>query len=343
MSEMARIQAPPNLPALVKAAFQKARSNGDLTYYPTQATILTVGSVPFQLRYSPALAAKPKAPVQPRDQPAAAKPFNPFADPDPALLVAALPPSHRLVLNKFAVVPEHFILATRAFKPQTHVLEPADVAAAYACIDAYARADGGQQDLFVFFNSGQHSGASQPHRHLQLLPVARMRDGLERVERGGGWDVLADKLGGGEGASVPELEQQLPFAVLAAAVSPDASAEARHTAYVDLYKRAVRAVLSAPAGGAADEEEADVPGDGEAKISYNFAMTRNSMALCPRTAEGAVIRNRAGVEVGQVALNGTLLAGTALVKTQAEWDALVENPSLLHGVLGQIGIKPSKL
>ena len=43
---MTRIQAPPNLPALVKAAFQKARANGDLLYYPTQATILNVGSVP---------------------------------------------------------------------------------------------------------------------------------------------------------------------------------------------------------------------------------------------------------------------------------------------------------
>lgn len=46
MSEMTRIQAPPNLPALVKAAFQKARDNGDLLYFPTQATILTVGSIP---------------------------------------------------------------------------------------------------------------------------------------------------------------------------------------------------------------------------------------------------------------------------------------------------------
>ena len=43
---MTRIQAPANLPALVKAAFHKARGSGDLLYYPTQATILNVGTVP---------------------------------------------------------------------------------------------------------------------------------------------------------------------------------------------------------------------------------------------------------------------------------------------------------
>lgn len=271
----------------------------------------------FQLRYSPALASKPKAPPTPKDP--NAKRFNPFEDPSPSLLVAQLPPAHRLVLNKFAVVPEHFILATKEVKPQTHVLEEDDIAAAYACVEAYAREG---QELFVFFNSGEHSGASQPHRHLQLLPVARMKDGLEQVERGGSWSVLADKL--------EVLEQPLPFAVLTSAATPDMSVKARHEAYVDMYKRAVKAV----------SPEAEAPGEGKAKISYNFAMTRTSMAICPRTAEGAVIRNKMDVEVGQVALNGTLLAGTALVKSQAEWDALVENPGLLHGVLKEIGIKP---
>lgn len=53
MSEMTRIQAPQNLPALVKSAFQRARDNGDLLYYPTQATILTVGSVPVSVAVEP--------------------------------------------------------------------------------------------------------------------------------------------------------------------------------------------------------------------------------------------------------------------------------------------------
>lgn len=232
------------------------------------------------------------------------------------MLVADLPPSHRLVLNKFAVVPEHFILVTKEFKPQTHVLEKDDIAATFACIQAY-HAEG--QELFAFFNSGPHSGASQPHRHLQLLPVERMRDGLEGVDRGGEWSVLADIL--------TASEKAVPFKVFTRRVSSDMSAEERHDAYLELYRRAVKSVYLG-----------QVPTEGEAKISYNFAMTSSSMALCPRTAEGTAIRNKAGNDVGVVSLNGTVLAGTALVKNQAEWDALREDPDMLLDILKGIGL-----
>ncbi|OTB06766.1 hypothetical protein M426DRAFT_318481 [Hypoxylon sp. CI-4A] len=324
---MTRPTVPPNLPALVKAAFNKARANGDVTYYQTQVAIVTPSSIAFQLRFSPSLALKPKAPPKPKEP--NGKPFNPFEDPSPAMLVAEQqqqqqPATHRLVLNKFAVVPEHFILATRAVKPQTHVLEQADVAATSACVDAY-RAHGGQE-LFAFFNCGPHSGASQPHRHLQLLPVARMRDGLDGVARGGEWGVLAER--------VAEAPQVLPFAVFTADLRAGMSDAERYAAYLELYRRAVRAVH--PDAYA----DAEVPGEGEAKISYNFAMTSNSMALCPRRAEGAMLKSKSGEDIGVVSLNGTVLAGTALVKNEAEWNALREDPDLLLSVLKGIGFPP---
>lgn len=56
------------------------------------------------------------------------------------------------------------------------------------CLAAY-RENG--EGLFGFFNSGEHSGASQPHRHIQFLPVASMRSG---IDAGKTWDVLADSL-----------------------------------------------------------------------------------------------------------------------------------------------------
>ncbi|KAI1494791.1 ATP adenylyltransferase-domain-containing protein [Biscogniauxia mediterranea] len=316
MTEMSRPIVPPNLPGLVKSAFIRARASGDLTYYPTQVAVLTPGSLVFQLRFSPSLALKPKAP-KPKDPDA--KPFNPFENPSPALLITHLPPSHNLVLNKFAVVPEHFLLTTKDVKPQTHVLEEDDIDATYACIQAY-HAEG--QELFAFFNSGEHSGASQPHRHLQLLPVECMKDGLADVDHGDEWDVLADRIRGREAA--------LPFTVLTATINADMSPSDRHRAYVALYRRAVYATLSG----------ADAPSEGEAKISYNFAMTRTSMALCPRLAEGAPIRTRSGQDAGIVSLNGTLLAGTALVKNQVEWDALRQDPDMLLYVLRKIGITP---
>ncbi|KAI1376729.1 HIT-like protein [Hypoxylon crocopeplum] len=314
MAEMTSSIVPLNLPRLVKIAFDKARVNGDLTYYSTQVALLTPNSIPFQLRFSPALALKPKAP-KPKEP--NGKPFNPFENPSPAMLVTELPPSHRLVLNKFAVVPEHFILITKEMKPQTHLLEKDDIAATFACIQAY-RTDG--QELFAFFNSGPHSGASQPHRHLQLLPVERMKDGLEDVDRGSEWAVLAERL--------TESEKVLPFNVFTTDMHLDMNAEERHRAYLDLYRRAVEAVF--PGRGAHTE--------GEAEISYNFAMTSRSMALCPRAAEGAMLKNKSGEDVGLVSLNGTVLAGTALVKNQAEWDALREDPDMLLDVLKSIGL-----
>ncbi|KAI8964057.1 HIT-like protein [Daldinia sp. FL1419] len=316
MVEIARSAAPQNLPELVKAAFNAARVNGDLTYYPTQVTILTPNSIPFQLRFSPALALKPKAP-KPKEP--HGKPFNPFENPSPAMLIADLPPSHRLVLNKFAVVPEHFILITKDFKPQTHILEKEDLAATFACIQAY-RANG--RELFAFFNSGPHSGASQPHRHLQLLPVERMRDGLEEVDRGSDWSVLAER--------VTESEKALPFKVFTANIRSDMTADERHGAYLELYRNAVKAAFP-------DKQPS---GEGEAVLSYNFAMTSDSIALCPRTAEGAMIKDKLGQDVGVVSLNGTVLAGTTLVKNEVEWDVLREDPDQLLNVLKGIGLPP---
>ena len=103
----------------------------------------------FQLRYSPALASKPRASALKSAE--SFKPFDPFENPSPALLVTDQLPAHNLILNKFAVVPEHFILATKENKPQTELLEPDDLAATVACVENYAQAD---RELYAFFNSG---------------------------------------------------------------------------------------------------------------------------------------------------------------------------------------------
>lgn len=108
------------------------------------------------------------------------------------MTVAELPPSHILVLNKFAIVREHFILATKVFKEQTDLLEPLDLGATYECLKAW-RAHG--KELFAFFNSGEFSGASQPHRHIQLLPVNSMTDDLESDA----WNPIVDTMASAQG------------------------------------------------------------------------------------------------------------------------------------------------
>ncbi|CAG9943979.1 unnamed protein product [Clonostachys rosea f. rosea IK726] len=331
---MARIKAPAELPELVRAAFSKARSSGDLHFFPTQVTLLNVDSIPFQLRFSPALANKPKGP--PRDPTTTPqKPFDPFENPPAALKVADLGPAHFLVLNKFAVVPEHFILATTPFKPQTHVLEPDDLEATLACIEAYdavaeteeATSSGGgksEQGLYAFFNCGDHSGASQPHRHIQLLPIARMRDGLDGPSSA--WDVMVDRLD----------TLKPPLSVFSEAIRLGMSGEELHQTYLRLYRRACRAVAVHAGDGAAAAQ--DAPSQGETLISYNMAMTKNAMAIAPRLAEGAKIVGPDGQNLGFAALNGTVLAGTALVKNEVEWEAMIKDAKGLRDVLKAIGI-----
>lgn len=279
------------------------------------------------------------------------------------MLVAQLPPSHNLVLNKFAIVPEHFILATQSFKEQTHLLEPADLQASYACIEAYhahiptiPSTDGAtnpdtptnpqttkettdqerERDLYVFFNSGPASGSSQPHRHIQLLPVARMREGLSRDEASA-WKVLAGTL------LDDEVRRRLPFSAFVERIGPGVDLG---KVYLRLYRRACEAVLGVGGvDGVVDEDGQRVEGV-EARVDYNLAMTREVMVIAPRVGEGAAVTvpGEGGErrEVGKLALNGTVLAGTALVKTQAEWDALRGDPEQLVEILGRIGVPKVK-
>jgi sulfate adenylyltransferase (ADP) / ATP adenylyltransferase len=87
---------------------------------------------------------------------------NPFLDPDPDLLVVPeWPPDHRLLLNKFPALDHHLLLTTRAFVPQTGLLDLGDFQALCAVLAA--------TDGLGFYNAGPIAGASQPHRHLQVV------------------------------------------------------------------------------------------------------------------------------------------------------------------------------
>lgn len=64
------------------------------------------------------------------------------------------------------------------------------------------------------------------------------------------------------------------------------------------------------------------------------------MVLCPRSSEGTKILSNDGEPVGPVSLNGTILGGTLLVKSESEWDALRNDDSKLELVLKSIGFDP---
>ncbi|MEB3335187.1 MAG: DUF4922 domain-containing protein [Cyanobacteriota bacterium] len=87
---------------------------------------------------------------------------NPFLPWEAPLEVGQLEGSHALILNKYPVQPCHLLLITRGWQPQEGWLTAAD----WRAVARVAADTGG----LWFFNSGPTAGASQPHRHLQLLP-----------------------------------------------------------------------------------------------------------------------------------------------------------------------------
>lgn len=89
--------------------------------------------------------------------------FDPFIaeNREAALTVCNVGDEHILMLNKFNVVTDHALLVTSDFVAQDDPLTPSDFDAIYCCLRSV--------DSLAFYNSGPLSGASQRHRHLQLI------------------------------------------------------------------------------------------------------------------------------------------------------------------------------
>lgn len=152
-----------------------------------------------------------------------------------------------------------------------------------------------------------------------------MKDGLEDDAS---WNVLAQQ---------DDILQKTPFVAFSEPISTETSPANLHAAYLRLYKKACQAVSQHT--GTTTPSTDDIPTTGEVKISYNMAMTKDSLVICPRLSEGSEIKSSdTSSPVGSLALNGTVLAGTALVKSEAEWEALKESPSGLLAVLRSIGV-----
>ncbi|PWN88146.1 hypothetical protein FA10DRAFT_268365 [Acaromyces ingoldii] len=302
-------------------------------------------------------------------------PKDVFSPPyDDRLLVSDDQATHRgytILLNKFCVVPRHFLLVTRDFEPQSQPPAPAMLALAYKIVHAHARlADAGATDdvgrgkeLLAFYNCGSVSGASQPHQHLQFAEVGNEERETDQAKGTTTAayrykvpiEALLDRIehDGKEQDTVHALP--LPyqhFVVLLGRgqqlVGADDDAQLSDylgNKLLGLLDALFQARISAAAA-AAQAADAPQPTERRGPPSWNLLLTTRAMHLVPRQKEefDGLKEPKAGHDddeaVGSLSINSLGYAGHLLVKSDRELAALQAYPGGVEAVLASTGVPP---
>ena len=221
---------------------------------------------------------------------------NPFLPWDRRLEVEQIGDSHVVILNKFPVQAGHMLLITQAWQPQTGWLSIDDWC-------ALAKVNATTTGLW-FFNSGPDAGASQPHRHLQLLP----RGALEPICTRQDWFQSC-------AAGTTDLaEDPLLGSCRVVPMNPNPNGEMLHQIYLSLAR---------------DLELGTPTQDGRPRGAYNLLLSRDWMAMVRRRMEG--IR---GFSVNALGFAGSLLSTES---SDRAWIERSGPEALLHAVVEPVG------
>lgn len=211
--------------------------------------------------------------------------YNPFLPYDPALFVADLSATHVCLLNKFPVISRHLLIVTRTFVDQETVLDQADFAAWWACM--------GSAGALGFYNAGRIAGASQRHKHLQVVPLP--------LDPGGDAVPIAALLGPPQQHGELGMAAGLPFRHVLVWLDPAMLlTDAAPCRLLETYL----AMLDACAAWQGDGKPAP----------YNLVLTHRWMLLAPRSQD----------RCQGIGVNGLGYAGSMLVRNTDEFALLRE-------------------
>ena len=254
---------------------------GALQSLPTKSEFVEQGGIHFLVRMLSYPDLKQQAKKRQEDEKiATGNEPNPFLPYEQELFVADLSSTHLCLLNKYNIVDHHLLIVTRAYEAQESALTMQDFAAMWDCLAEF--------EGLAFYNSGKAAGASQHHKHLQLVPLPFTPTGPSiPIEKMLAKTHFRDPLG-----TVPNL----PFKHALVRFAPDQFraplAAARATLeHYDL-------MLKAMSLHSASEDDPPAP--------YNLLVTRAWMLLVPRSREAF-----ASIQVNALGFAGTLLVRTA--------------------------------
>jgi ATP adenylyltransferase len=245
---------------------------GALEFFPTERELIEQGGVAFMVRVLASLERKQK--TRSSRQRGGANPFLPYEE---DLFVGEISDTHRCLLNKFNAVEHHVLIVTRAFEEQESLLDLRDFEALWACMAEF--------DAVAFYNAGLVAGASQRHKHIQLVPVP-LGFGPERTPID---SLLASARFSGPVGTLPQLPfvHALAWAGECAGLPTHEAARASLAIYGDL-RRAV--------------------GIDREPRPYNLLVTREWMLLVPRTREA----------YREIPVNALGFAGSLLVRNREQ-------------------------
>lgn len=277
---------------------EAAKASGALMALPTRRTLVERHGVRFVIRMGGEMVHQKKK--------VTSSPRNPFLPYEPSMFVADASSSHVVLLNKYTVLDHHILVVTRRFEHQRTLLTEADFEALGRCLQ--------EIDGFAFYNGGRAAGASQPHKHLQLVPW------LDRDV-----EVPIEALLGSLGEPALDPVEALPY------VHAGARLGNPYATYRELF-----AILeSDPRLGPARELEArEGPAEGPGlrqPFPYDLLQTRRWMLMIPRTKE-----QHLGIQV-----NSLGFAGAFLARTDAEREIIEADPLAVLGAVAVPRVTPA--
>lgn len=269
---------------------QSARQSGALKSIETEFNFIEQEGIIFLVRSLANVIRKENAKKeQIKKEKKTGQYIDPFLPYEEDLFVTDITATHLCLLNKFNVVDNHLLIVTREFEEQNNLLNLQDFIALWACMK--------EIDGLAFYNGGELAGASQRHKHLQLVPLPffpkiefiPIAPAIKQVN-------FQNSLG-----TIPNFPFQNAIATIDLATFDNPLMAAK--AMLDCYHCLLEKV-----GFTLGKNQIQQPG------YYNFLATREWMLIVPRIQE-----SYQGISV-----NSLGFAGSLFVKNQASFDLLKE-------------------
>ncbi len=277
---------PGKLWSRIISSTEHALEKGALLPISTETSWFREGGIDFQIRIVSSLVRKSEEKKKEENKaPGGQKKPNPFLPYEKDLFVSEISHTHRCLLNKFNVIDHHLLIVTSQYEDQEMLLTLSDFEAVWTCMAEF--------DGLAFYNGGEVAGASQPHKHLQMIPLP-MGDRGPKVP-------IEPLIGSSKPDGPLRYSSELPFnhsialLDLSRAKNPGEAGETTHNLYRLMLEKA-------------GLNENSQVSDEKQTGPYNLLFTRDWMLLVKRSTEF----------FGTISVNALGFAGALLARNNQE-------------------------